>query len=264
MTDSRSTLLQESIIDKLGQRIKGKSVLELIDIVISRFILIRYRLQYPQVKFGAGVKIKGAFSIEGKGKVVIGDFCSFTANKNLPNKIIVRDSLASVSIGNHCTIAGSIVVVEGKGATKIGNDCHFANYYDAPNNIVSRGDSGFITIGNQCYFNGTNMLCESSIELEKLCMVSDATIMDTDAHSVEINRWNPKAKVKTAPIYISENTWIGSRSAVLKGVVIGKNSVVGLGTIVRQAVPENVVVIGNSQQIVKHLDSTVLPYKFPK
>ena len=107
------------------------------------------------------------------------------------------------------------------------------------------------------------MLSESSIELEKLCMVSDAIIMDTDAHSIEIDRWNPKAITKTKSIYISENAWIGSKSAVLKGVVIGKNSVIGLGTIVRQAVPENVVVIGNPQQIVKHLDPTVLPYEFP-
>jgi len=264
MTDSSISLSNDSIVDKLLQRAKGKSVFALIEIIIFRLILIRYRLQYPQVKFGSGVKIKGAFSIEGKGKVEIGDYTCFVGTKNLPNKIIAQDSSACVSIGNHCAIAGSILTVEGKGAIKIGNDCHFANYYSAPNDIVSRGNAGFITIGNQCYFNGTTMLSESSIELEKLCMVSDAIIMDTDAHSIEIDRWDPKAITKTKLIYIGENAWIGSKSAVLKGVTIGKNSVVGLGTIVRQKVPENVVVIGNPQQIVKHLDPTVLPYEFPK
>ncbi len=263
MTNS-ITLPSSSAIDKLVRRAKGKSVFQLISIIISRFILLRYRLQYPNAKFGSGVKIKGAFSIEGKGKVVIGDYCCFVANKNLPNKIIAQDLAACVSIGNHCMICGSTLVVEGKGTIEIGNDCHFANYYGVPNSIISRGNSGLITVGNQCYFNGTNMLSESSIKLEKLCMVSDATIMDTDAHSVEIDRWNPKAKTKTKPIYISENAWIGSRSAILKGVFIGKNSVVGLGTIVRQVVPENVVVIGNPQQIIKHLDPMVLPYEFPK
>ncbi|PSB35406.1 acyltransferase [Chlorogloea sp. CCALA 695] len=264
MTDFSITLPPSSVIDKLVQRAKGKSVFDLIELGICKLTLIRYRLQYPQVKFGRGVKIKGAFSIEGEGKVVIGDYCSFVGTKNLPNKIIAKDYSGCVSIGNHCTIAGSTIVVEGKGAIKIGNDCHLANYYNVPNDIVSRGNSGFITIGNQCYFNGTNMLSESSIELEKLCMVSDAVIMDTDAHSIEIDRWDPKAITKTKSIYISENAWIGSKSAVLKGVVIGKNSVVGLGSIVRQSVPENVVVIGNPQQIVKHLDPTVLPYEFPK
>ena len=263
MTDSGISLPRGSVIDELVQRAKGKSVFDLIRLGICRITLIRYRLQYPQVEFGRGVKIKGSFSIEGKGKVVIGDYCSFVGTKNLPNKIIAKDSSACISIGNHCTIAGSTLVVQGKGAIKIGNDCYLANYYGVQNEIVSRGNSGFITIGNQCYLNGTNMLSESSIELEKLCMVSDAIIMDTDAHSIEIDRWNPKAITKTKSIYISENAWIGSKSAVLKGVVIGKNSVVGLGTIVRQTVPENVVVIGNPQQIVKHLDPTVLPYEFP-
>ena len=263
MTDSSITLPHSSVIDKLVQRAKGKSVFDLIKLGICRLTLIRYRLQYPQVEFGKGVKIKGAFSIEGKGKVVIGDYCSFVGTKNLPNKIITKDSSVCISIGNHCTIAGSIIALEGKGTIKIGNNCHFANYYGVQNIITSRGNAGFIKVGNQCYFNGTNILSESSTDIGKLCMVSDALIMDTDAHSIEINRWNPKAITKTKPIYISENVWIASKSAVLKGVVIGKNSVVGLGTIVRQSVPENVVVIGNPQQIVKHLDSTVLPYQFP-
>ncbi|NEQ02343.1 MAG: hypothetical protein F6K59_26645 [Moorea sp. SIO3F7] len=39
---------------------------------------------------------------------------------------------------------------------------------------------------------------------------------------------------------------------MMKGVHIGENSVVGLGSVVRQSVPPGVVVIGNPQQIVKH------------
>lgn len=264
MTNSSIDFLNSSLIDKFIQRAKNKSVFELIEIIILRFILLRYRWQYPNVQFGTGVKIRGAFSVTGKGKVVIGDYSCFVGTKQLPNKIVAQDISACVSIGNHCKISGSVIVVEKKGKIKIGNDCYFANYYDAPNSITSTGNSGLITIGNQCYLNGTKMVCESSIELEKLCMVSDAIIMDTDAHSIEIDRWNPKAEVKARPIYICENAWIGSKSAILKGVVVGKNSVVGLGTIVRQVVPENVVVIGNPQQIVKHLDTTILPYEFPK
>ena len=264
MINSSIALPESSIIEKLIKKARSKSLFELIQLSVFSLNLIRYRLQYPQVKFGVGVKIKGEFFVKGKGKVVIGDYCSFVGTKNLPNKIIAEDSSVSISIGKHCTIAGSTLLVEGKGAITIGNDCHLANYFNVPNKIVSRGNSGIITIGNQCYFNGTDMLSESSIELEKLCMVSDAVIMDTDAHSIEIDRWNPKAITKTKPIYIGENAWIASKSAVLKGVTIGKNSVVGLGTIVRQKVPENVIVIGNPQQIVKHLDPTVLPYEFPK
>lgn len=264
MATSSAAIQSGSIIHSLIQRVKSKSALEIIKLVIYKIVLVKYRLQYPHVEFGTGVKIQGAFSIRGKGKVIIGDYSCFVGTKQLPNKIVVQDISARVIIGQHCKISGSNILAEGKGEIKIGNDCNFTNYCNVQNNIISIGDLGAITIGNQCYFNGAKILCERSIEFEKLCMVSDATVMDTDFHSIEIDRWNPKAKVKAKPIYIRENAWIGSKSAVLKGVTIGKNSVVGLGTIVRQEVPESVVVIGNPQQIVKHLNTTVLPYEFPQ
>ena len=40
----------------------------------------------------------------------------------------------------------------------------------------------------------------------------------------------------------------------MKGVHIGADSVVGLGSIIRKSVPQGVVAIGNPQQIVKHFD----------
>lgn len=264
MANSSVAFPNNSIIYNLIKRAKDKSIFEVLKIIIFKLVLLKYRLQYPQAKFGKGVKIRGAFSIKGAGKVLIGDYACFVGTKQFPNKIIAQNGSACISIGNHCKISGSNIVVEGKGTIKIGNDCYFENYCDVPNNVISIGNSGSITIGNQCYLNGARIVSESSIEIERLCMISDALIMDTDAHSIEIDRWNPKAKVKTKPIYICENVWIGSKSAVLKGVVVGKNSVVGLGTIVRQKVPESVVVIGNPQQIVKQLDTTILPYEFPK
>lgn len=264
MANSIATFPRTSIIHKFIQRAKSKSIRELTKVVIYKFILLKYRLQYPHVEFGTGVKIEGRLSIKGRGKVVIGDYCHFIGNKQLPNKIVARDTSARVLIGNHCNISGSNIVVEKQGTIKIGNNCNFTNHCDVANNLISMGNSAVVTIGNQCYLNGARIVAESSVKLENLCMVSDAILMDTDAHSIEIDRWSPTAEVKIKPIYICENVWIGSKSAILKGVTVGRNSVVGLGTIVRQEVPENVVVIGNPQQIVKHLDTTVLPYKFPK
>lgn len=264
MANFSAASLTNSIIYNFIQRAKDKSVLKITKLLISKLVLLKYRLQYPQVKFGKGVKIRGAFSIKGNGKVLIGDYTCFVGSKQFPNEIIARDVSASVAIGNYCKISGANIVVEKKGTIKIGNDCYFENYCDVPNKIISTGNNSLITIGNQCYLNGAKIVSESSIEIEKLCMVSDALLMDTDAHSIEIDRWNPTAKVKTRPIYICENVWIGSKSAILKGVTVGKNSVIGLGTIVRQEVPESVVVIGNPQQIVKHLDTTISPYEFPK
>ncbi len=45
--------------------------------------------------------------------------------------------------------------------------------------------------------------------------------------------------------------WIGAHALVMKGVRIGRDSVVGAATVVRTDVPPGVVVIGNPQQIAK-------------
>ena len=40
---------------------------------------------------------------------------------------------------------------------------------------------------------------------------------------------------------------------IMKGVRIGENSAIGLGSVIRKSVPPDVVAIGNPQQIVKSL-----------
>ncbi|KAF3889471.1 MULTISPECIES: DapH/DapD/GlmU-related protein [Nostocales] len=227
--------------------------------------LIRYRLQYPKVKFGIGIKIRGKFSIVGKGKVEIGENCAFiSSDKNLPNKIVTQDSGAKISIGNNCTFYGTTLSVEGNGQIEIGNNCYFVIHSLIPNSIEVQEAGAKITIRDRCSFNGAKVIAKNCVELKKQCFVSDSLIVDTDYHSVEINRWDPNTQVKTKPICVGENVWLGSRSVILKGVSIGNNSVIGLGTIVRQSVPENVVVIGNPQIIIKKLDTNILPYKFPE
>ncbi|KYC35117.1 hypothetical protein WA1_10355 [Scytonema hofmannii PCC 7110] len=82
---------------------------------------MRYRLQYRKVKFGNGVKIRGKFSIVGKGQVEIGENCAFiSSDRNLPNKIITQDFGAKISIGNDCILYGTTLSVEGNGQIKIG------------------------------------------------------------------------------------------------------------------------------------------------
>lgn len=51
-------------------------------------------------------------------------------------------------------------------------------------------------------------------------------------------------------IIINENVFIGANSFIMPGVQIGKNSIIGAGTIVRGSIPENSVVIGNPCQII--------------
>jgi acetyltransferase-like isoleucine patch superfamily enzyme len=61
----------------------------------------------------------------------------------------------------------------------------------------------------------------------------------------------PRPKLRTAPVIISDNVWIGMNAIILKGVTIGENSVVAAGAVVTKSVPANVVVAGNPAAVVR-------------
>ncbi len=231
----------QHIIHKFRQKAQEKSITQLMNLaffkVVDSLTMAKYRLQYPNVKFGKGITIRGKFAVEGKGQVEIGNSCYFISAKNQANIIHVPDASSHLVIGE-------------KG------------FFDATSfNLYGNGK---VKVGNHCYFNGTTIKSVNSVEIKNHCLISDAVLVDTDFHSIEINRRSPEAIAKHKPICINENVWIASQSMILKGVNIGENSVVGAMTVVRQSVPDNVVVIGNPQQIVKKLDTTILPHTFPE
>jgi maltose O-acetyltransferase len=115
--------------------------------------------------------------------------------------------------------------------------------------------SGEAMIGRDCLLNGCSIGCYSRVEIDEKCLISDCYIVDSDFHNVAPDlRHAPLTEHGVRPIHLERNVWVGSGVSVLKGVTVGENSVIGLGSVVRRPVPANVVVIGNPQQIVKHLD----------
>ena len=55
-------------------------------------------------------------------------------------------------------------------------------------------------------------------------------------------------------MYIGENVWIGSNSVILPGVRIGKNSVIGAGSVVTKDIPERVLAFGNPCRVIRKID----------
>ena len=52
-------------------------------------------------------------------------------------------------------------------------------------------------------------------------------------------------------VHIEECVWIGAGVTVLPGVTIGKNSVIGAGSVVTRDIPANVVAVGNPCRVMR-------------
>jgi maltose O-acetyltransferase len=53
------------------------------------------------------------------------------------------------------------------------------------------------------------------------------------------------------PVRIDDGSWIGTRVIILPGVRIGRNCVVGAGSVVTRDVPDGCVTVGNPARIVR-------------
>ena len=54
-------------------------------------------------------------------------------------------------------------------------------------------------------------------------------------------------------VYVGENTWLGSGVVIVPGVRIGKNVVIGAGSIVTKDIPDNVLAVGNPCRVLREV-----------
>lgn len=130
------------------------------------------------------------------------------------------------------------------------------------------GENGACRIGDFKLLNGALIMCIERIEIGQHCLISwNVGIADSDFHPLDAAQRRvdtmalapfyegrpARPVLKTAPVVIEDNVWIGMNAIVLKGVTIGENSIVAAGSIVAKSVPANVVVAGNPAVVVKQL-----------
>lgn len=99
-------------------------------------------------------------------------------------------------------------------------------------------------LGCGCYLNCTNY-----IKIGYGVIVGPYTIiMDEDGHVLEDGNY---LSGNSKPIIIGDYVWIGTRSVILKGVTIGKGSVIAAGSVVIKDVPANCLAGGVPARILK-------------
>ena len=135
----------------------------------------------------------------------------------------------------------------------------YATLITAPDKLIDLSTwetdkiNGEIDLGKYILISpGTSIRSAKKIIIGESTMIaSDVTITDSDWHGI-YDRTDYVATPKE--VVIEDNVWIGEKSIILKGSSIGKNSIIGAGSVVNGVVPENVVFAGNPAREVKKLD----------
>lgn len=120
--------------------------------------------------------------------------------------------------------------------------------------LVAR-HGGTLYIGKNVGMSGSTIYAMKEIWIgDNTCIGANCKIVDNDFHSFDpgLNFTTDPLHLKMKPVLIGENCFIGMNSIVLKGTTIGKNSIVGAGSVVCGKFPENVVIAGNPARIIKY------------
>jgi lipopolysaccharide O-acetyltransferase len=67
-------------------------------------------------------------------------------------------------------------------------------------------------------------------------------------------------RVLASPVDVGDCAWLGERSIVLKGVRIGRHSIVGAGSVVTRDVPDYSIVVGSPARVIKSFRSDVMQW----
>lgn len=149
--------------------------------------------------------------------------------------------------GNRTRFGHGVYMFKPKGI-QIGQDCYIGNEVL----LNSETKSGTLTIGDHVEIQACCKIDFSGgLEMQDRAFISSETTIYTHDHG-----YDPRSAPKFSPLVICENAWLGSRSIILPSVArIGRNSIVGAGSVVTKSVPDNTIVAGNPATVVKHLDN---------
>jgi len=93
----------------------------------------------------------------------------------------------------------------------------------------------------------------------RVLMGSGVIVTDSDHHPVDIAPFDSRRHAgipKPSPsdtVTIEDDVFVGARSIILKGVTIGRGSVIGAGSVVARSVPPGVLAAGNPCRVLREL-----------
>jgi acetyltransferase-like isoleucine patch superfamily enzyme len=110
---------------------------------------------------------------------------------------------------------------------------------------------GRLEIGDRVFINyGCSISAHTLVRIGDLCNIGQyAILLDCDYH----NPRHDGGHGEPAPVVLEDGVWLAARVTVLKGVTIGRGSIVAAGSVVTKDVPPGVIAAGVPARVVREL-----------
>lgn len=111
-----------------------------------------------------------------------------------------------------------------------------------------------LSIGDYTGFSGTSIFAAQKIVIGKYCNFGGNTaIWDTDFHPLEYSdrRVQNTSKIRSMPVIIGDDVFVGANTIILKGVEIGDRAVIGAGSVVTKNIPPDEIWAGNPAKFIR-------------
>ena len=175
-----------------------------------------------------------------KGKIIANNKSVFILNKNA--KIELNGNF--VTNANCIFENGRSTIVRLDEGAKLKTNGNFSVFYGGD---IVLFKNAILELGNGFCNSDVKIRVKQHVKIGNGVMIShDVTIMDTDAHVMDY-----KGYKMTKPIIIGDNVWIGLKATILKGVTIGKGSVIAAGALVTKNIPPGCLAAGVPAKVIK-------------
>jgi acetyltransferase-like isoleucine patch superfamily enzyme len=170
------------------------------------------------------------------------DGCTFYPEASVEN---LQGNSGSIVIGLNTHIRGELLVWRHGGKIAIGSNC-----FIGPGTRIWSGSNEGIRIGNDVLIShGVTIIDSDSHEIDYLKRSNSFCLLTKSGHPL-VNE-----AVITETIIIDDYAWISYNVCILKGVKIGKGSIIGAGSVVTKDIPAFVLAAGNPAKVIKKLNN---------
>jgi acetyltransferase-like isoleucine patch superfamily enzyme len=113
---------------------------------------------------------------------------------------------------------------------------------------------GDVIIGNKATIGMSNVIIGPVTIGNEVIIAQNVVISGLNHNYEDVSRSVLAQGVRTAPIVIEDDCWIGANVVITAGTTIGKHCVIAAGAVVTKNVPAFCIAAGNPAKVIKKYD----------